>query len=43
MMITVTVGDTRDQTIARDLLWRLQLAHPQIARVWAPAGAGRTR
>lgn len=35
VMITMTAGDVRDEIIARDLLWRLRLTHPQITQVWA--------
>ncbi|GGV74015.1 DDE transposase [Streptomyces longisporoflavus] len=41
VMITVTAGDVRDEIIARDLLWRLRLTHPQITQVWADSAYAR--
>ncbi|WP_353938344.1 IS5 family transposase [Streptomyces ficellus] len=41
VMITVTPGDARDEIIARDLLWRLRLTHPQITQVWADSAYSR--
>lgn len=41
VMITVTADDTRDEIIARDLLWRLRLTHPQITQVWADSAYAR--
>ncbi|WP_405521506.1 hypothetical protein OG426_00260 [Streptomyces canus] len=33
VMSTVTAADARDEVMARDLLWRLRLTHPQIGFV----------
>nr|WP_106977078.1 transposase [Streptomyces sp. NRRL S-920] len=41
VMITVTAGDVRDEIIARDLLWRLRLTHPQITQIWADSAYAR--
>lgn len=41
VMITVTPAGVRDEIIARDLLWRLRLTHPQITQVWADSAYAR--
>ncbi|MEU8965881.1 transposase [Streptomyces sp. NPDC048491] len=41
VMITVTPADARDEIMARDLLWRLRLAHPQITQIWADSAYAR--
>ncbi|WP_331751989.1 hypothetical protein [Streptomyces chartreusis] len=40
-MITVTPGDARDEAMAKDLLWRLRLTHPQITQIWADSAYSR--
>lgn len=34
-------GDARNEIMARDLLWRLRLTHPQITQVWADSAYSR--
>ncbi|WP_319599930.1 IS5 family transposase [Streptomyces sp. ID01-9D] len=41
VMITVTPAGVRDEIIARDILWRLRLTHPQITQVWADSAYAR--
>lgn len=35
MLILVTPADRSDRDVARELLWRLRILHPELAVAWA--------
>lgn len=40
LMVMVVPADVQDRDLARDLLWRLRLTHPQVTLVYADAAYG---